>query len=147
LVSLHLRNLLHRKLLSRLAIPSIIAAAMLVGVIIDDTFFMPIPAITFPWTAVGLIIGYTFGRMIKISWNSDKTQLVLDGSSMVVIVVYLVIRIVTSITIRMEFSYLSYLLAIVLLVSVGSLTGKTLGTMNQIKHALMSNNSSSSRRD
>jgi hypothetical protein len=144
LVSLHLRNLLHRKLLLRLTIPSIIAAVIIIGVIID-TFFTPIPAITFVWILVGIIIGYPFGRLTKISWNSDKTQLVFVGSGVIVIGVYLVTRIITSIIIRMEFGYLSYVLAIVLLVTAGSIIGKTVGTMRQIQLALMSTTSSSRR--
>jgi hypothetical protein len=144
LVSLHLRNLLHRKLLLRLTIPSIIAAVIIIGVIID-TFFTPIPAITFAWILVGIIIGYPFGRLTKISWNSDKTQLVLVGSGVVVLGIYLVTRIITSIIIRMEFGYLSYVLDIVLLITVGSIIGKTLGTMRQIQLALMSTTSSSRR--
>jgi hypothetical protein len=62
---------------------------MLVTVVIDS-FFTSFPAITFAWILVGFIIGYPFGRLTKISWNSDKTQLVLDGSGMVLIVAYIV---------------------------------------------------------
>src|ERR671925_1145645 len=132
---MHLRNLLHRKLLTRLTLPSIIAAGMLIAVIIDS-FFTPFPAISFAWILVGIIIGYPFGRLTKISWNSDKTQLVLVGSGVVVLGIYLVTRIITSIIIRMEFGYLSYVLDIVLLITVGSIIGKTLGTMRQIQLAL-----------
>jgi hypothetical protein len=144
LVSLYLRNLLHRKLLLRLTIPSIIAAVILVSVIID-TLFTPIPAITFAWILIGIIIGYPFGRLTKISWNSDKTQLVLVGSGLVVLGVYLVTRIITSIIIRMELGYLSYVLDIVLLITVGSIIGKTFGTLRQIQLALKSTTSSSRR--
>jgi uncharacterized membrane protein len=72
--SLHLKNLLHRKLLFRLIIPLITAATaiMLVAVIIDS-FFTSFPAITFAWVLVGIVIGFPFGRLTKISWNSDKT--------------------------------------------------------------------------
>jgi ABC-type transport system involved in cytochrome bd biosynthesis fused ATPase/permease subunit len=70
--SLHLKNLLHRKLLFRLIIPLITAAMMLV-VIIIDSFFTSFPAITFAWVLVGIVIGFPFGRLTKISWNSDKT--------------------------------------------------------------------------
>jgi hypothetical protein len=110
---------------------------MLVGVIID-TFFTPIPVVTFAWILVGIIIGYPFGRLTEISWNSDKTQLVLVGSGVIVLVVFLVTRIITSIIIRMELGYLSYVLVIVLLVAVGSTIGKTLGTIRQIQLALKS---------
>jgi hypothetical protein len=144
LVSLYLRNLLHRKLLLRLTIPSIIAAVILVSVIID-TLFTPIPAITFAWILVGIIIGYPFGCLTKISWNSDKTQLVLVGSGLVVLGVYLVTRIITSIIIRMELGYLSYVLDIVLLITVGSIIGKTFGTLRQIQLALKSTTSSPRR--
>jgi hypothetical protein len=144
LVSLHLRNLLHRRLLLRLTLPSIIAAGMLVGVIIDS-FFTPFPAITYAWIPVGIIIGYPFGRLTKISWNPDKTQLVLDGSGLTLLVAYIVISIIRSMILRMEFGYLSYVLAITLIVSVGGMIGRTLGTMAQIKHALKSNSSSSPR--
>lgn len=141
---MHLRNLLHRKLLLRLTIPSIIAAGMLVGAIID-TFFTPIPAITFAWILAGIIIGYPFGRLTKISWNSDKTQLVLVGSGVIILGGYLVTRIITDIIIHMEFGYLSYMLAIVLLVAAGSGIGRTVGMMRQIQLALRSTSPSSRR--
>ena len=140
-LSLHLRNLLHRKLLSRLTIPMIISAVMAVVLIIDDTFFTPIPAISFAWILVGIIIGYPFGRLTKISWNSDKTQLVLDGSGVALVVVYTVTRIITTLLLRMEFGYLSYVLAITLLVSVGGSIGRELGMISQIKHAIRSTSS------
>lgn len=136
-----LRNLLDRKLVLRLTIPSIIAVVILVGVIID-TFFTAIPAITFAWIFVGIIIGYPFGRLTKISWNSDRTQLVLVGSQVVILGIYLVTKIITSLIIRVEFGYLAYMLAIVLLTTVGSIVGKTLGTLRQIQLALMSTSSS-----
>jgi TctA family transporter len=132
LVSMYLRNLLDRKLVLRLTIPSIIAAVILVGVIID-TFSTTIPAITLAWILVGIIIGYPFGRLTKISWNSDRAQLVLVGSQVVILGVYLVTKIITSIIIRMEFGYLAYVLAIVSLTTVGSIVGKTLGTLRQIQ--------------
>ena len=55
--SLHLRNLLHRRLLTRLTILIVIGAVMLV-VLIIELFYTPIPAITFAWILVGIIIGY-----------------------------------------------------------------------------------------
>jgi hypothetical protein len=67
------KKLLDRKLLLRLTIPSVIAAVILVGVIID-AFITAIPVITFAWILVGIIIGYPFGRLTKISWNSDRGQ-------------------------------------------------------------------------
>src|SRR5919197_1590971 len=139
-----LRNLLHRKILFRLTIPMIIAAVMLVVVIIDS-FFTSFPVITYAWILVGIIIGYPFGRLTKISWNSDKTQLVLDGSGVALLVVYIVTSIIRSIILRIEFGYLSYVLAITLLVSVGGIIGRTIGTMRQIELALKSNSSLSRR--
>jgi hypothetical protein len=136
LVSIRFRDLLHRKLVLRLTIPSIIAAVIIVGLIID-TFFTALPAITFAWILVGIIIGYPFGRLTKISWNSDRTQLVLVGSQVIILGVYLVTKIITSIIIRMEFAYLSYVLDIVLLTTAGSIIGKTLGTLRQIQLALL----------
>jgi hypothetical protein len=141
---MHLRNLLHRKLLTRLTLPSIIAAGMLIAVIIDS-FFTPFPAITYAWILVGIIIGYPFGRLTKISWNSDETQLVLVGSGVILLVAFVVTRIIASIIIRIEFGYLSYVLAIVLLAGVGGMIGRTLGIMRQIQLALKSNSSSSHR--
>jgi hypothetical protein len=141
---LHPRNLLHKKLLARLTIPLLIGAVMLVIPIID-LFSIPIPPITFVWLIVGIIIGYPFGRLTKISWNSDKTQLVLAGSGIVLLVVFIIIRIITSIIIRTEFGYLSYVLDIVLLVSVGGTVGRALGMLRQIRLTLASNNSSTNQ--
>ena len=135
-----LRNLLHKKLLFRLIIPVTIAAVMLVVVIIDS-FSTSFPALTYAWILVGAIIGYPFGRLTKISWNSDKTQLVLDGSGMVLVVVYIITSIIRSIVLRAEFGSLSYVLAITLLASVGGQIGRTLGVMRQIRLALKYNNS------
>lgn len=135
-----LRNLLHRKLLTRLTLPSIIAAGMFIAVIVDS-FFTPYPAITFAWILVGIIIGYPFGRLTKISWNSDKTQLVLVDSGVILLVAFVVTRIIMSIIIRTELGYLSYVLAIVLLVGVGGMIGRTLGTMRKIQLVLKSNSS------
>ena len=146
MVSLHFRNLLQRKLLLRLTLPSIIAAIMFVVVIVDS-FYTPFPANTYAWILVGIIIGYPFGRLTKISWNYDKTQLVLNGSGIGLLVAYIVTTIIRSIILRIEFGYLSYVLAIVLIASVGGMIGRTLGTIAQIKHALKSNRSSSSSRE
>jgi uncharacterized protein YggT (Ycf19 family) len=87
--------------------------------------------IIFAWIIVGIVIGYPFGRLTKISWNSDKTQLVLDGSGMVLIVSYIVSSIIRSIILHIKFGYLSYMLAIALLASVGGTIGKTLGMIRQ----------------
>ena len=118
----------------------IIATVMLIAVIIDS-LFTSFPAITFAWTLVGFTIGYPFGQLTKISWNSDKTQLVLDGSGMVLIVAYIVSSIIRSIILRIEFGYLSYVLSITLLASVGGTIGRTVGMMRQIRLALKSNSS------
>jgi hypothetical protein len=115
---------------------------MLFAVIIDS-FFTSFPAITFAWILVGIVIGFPFGRLTNISWNSDKTQLVLDGSGMALLVAYIVTSIVRSIIIRMEFGYLSYVLDITLLASVGGAIGRTLGMMKQIQLAIKSNRPSS----
>ena len=141
---LHLKNMLHRKLFARLTIPLVISAVMLVVPIIDF-LYLSIPPITFAWILVGIVIGYPFGRLTKISWNSDKTQLVLAGSGIALLVVFIIIRIITSIIIRTEFSYLSYVLDIVLLVSVGGTVGRALGMLRQIRLALASNISSKSQ--
>jgi hypothetical protein len=142
---LNLKSLLHKKLLARLTIPLIISAAMLVIPIIDF-FHSPIPVITFAWIIAGIAIGYPFGRMTKISWNSDKTQIVLVGSGIVILVVFIVIRIITSIIIRAEFGNLSYVLDIVFLVSAGGTIGRTMGMIRQIQLVLVSNKSSSDQR-
>jgi len=113
----------------------------MIGILIIDLFNTPVPVIIFAWVLVGMIIGYPFGHLTKISWNSDKTQLALVGSQMVLFVIFIITRIIASITIHIGFGYLSYVLAIILLVSVGVTIGKTLGMMRQIRLALKSNGS------
>ena len=111
---------------------------MFVSVIVDAVLFVSIPAITFAWILVGIIIGYPFGRLTKISWNSDKSQLALVGSQVIIQVIFIVTRIITSMIIRTEFAYLTYVLDIVLLISVGSSVGRTMGTLKQIRLAMAS---------
>ena len=115
---------------------------MLVTVVIDS-FLTSFPATTLAWILVGFVIGYPFGRLTKISWNSDKTQLVLDGSGIILMVAYIAISIIRTIILRMEFGYLSYVLAITLLVSVGGSIGRELGMIRQIRHAFRSTTTSS----
>jgi hypothetical protein len=141
--SFHLRNLLDKKLRTRLTIPIVISTAMIV-VIIADLLYTSIPLITFAWIFVGIIVGYPFGRLTRISWTSDNTQLALVGSGIALLVAFIIIRIITSMIIRMEFGYLPYVLDIVLLVSVGGTIGKTLGMMKQIRLALVTPNPSPS---
>ena len=57
----------------------------MLGILIIDLFKTPVPAITFAWVLVGMVIGYPFGHLTKISWNSDKTQLALVGLRMATI--------------------------------------------------------------
>ncbi len=114
-------------------------------VVIIDSFNTPFPGITYAWILVGIIIGYPFGRLTKISCNADRTQLVLDGSGVILLVAYVVTAIIRSIILRIEFGYLYYVLAITLLVSVGGMIGRTYGTVAQIKRALKSNSSYPSR--
>ena len=141
--SLHLRNLLDKKLRTRLTIPIVISTAMIV-VIIADLLYTSIPLITFAWIFVGIIVGYPFGRLTRISWTSDNTQLALVGSGIALLLAFIIIRIITSMIIRMEFGNLPYVLDIVLLVSVGGTIGKTLGMMKQIRLALVTTNPSPS---
>ena len=115
----------------------------MIVVLVIDLVYAHIPAITFTWVIVGIIIGYPFGRLTKISWNSDKTQLILDGSGIILILAFIVVRIIVSMLIRIEFGYLAYVLDIVLLVSIGGTIGKTLGMARQIRLALMSSGSTS----
>lgn len=70
--------------------------------------------------------------MTKISRNSDKTQLVLDGSGVILLVVCIVTSIIRCIIAGIEFGDLSYLLAIMLLVSVAGMNSMTLGMVRQI---------------
>jgi hypothetical protein len=117
-----LKNLLHRELLARLTIPIVISLVMLV-ILINDFLYTHIPLSTFAWIFAGFIIGYPSGRLTKISWNSDKTQLILLGSGIVLLILYIVIRIVTTAIIRIEFGHLSYALNITLLISIGGTIG------------------------
>jgi hypothetical protein len=111
-------------------------SVVMIVVIIIDSLLTSFPVNTFAWILVGFVIGYPFGRLTKISWNSDKTQVVLDGSGMVLIIAYIVVSIIRSIILRIEFGYLSYVLAITLLASVGGTIGRTLGMIRQIQLAL-----------
>jgi hypothetical protein len=116
----------------------------MIVVIIADLLHTSIPLITFAWIFVGIIVGYPFGRLTRISWTSDNTQLALVGSGIALLVAFIIIRIITSMIIRMEFGYLPYVLDIVLLVSVGGTIGKTLGMIKQIRLALVTTNPSPS---
>jgi hypothetical protein len=61
----------------------------------------------------------------------------LVGSGIGLLVIFILTRIITSIIVRMEFGYLSYVLDIVFLVSVGGTIGRAFGMVRQIRLALI----------
>ena len=116
----------------------------MLGILIIDLLKTPVPAITFAWVLVGMVIGYPFGHLTKISWNSDKTQLALVGSQMVHICSFHYNQNYREHNHSHRIWLFILCIAIILLVSIGVTIGKTLGMMRQIRLALKSNGSSSS---
>ena len=112
-------RVLHRKLLFRLTIPAVLGISMLVRVLSDYAFVVRFPPVTFALILPGIAVGHTFGRLTKVSWNSDRTQLILDGGQIAILVAYVAVRVVSVVVIHIELAGLTYAFDVIFLLGAG----------------------------
>ena len=131
-------QLLHRRLLVRLAMPVLVGVVML-GFVVSDVFGGQMPPLNLLWAVPGLLVGYPFGRLTKVAWDHETAQVVAGGGRQIVVLVAFVgIRFAARFLLNEEFGNLSYVTDLVLLITVGALAGRSLGLLQQIRTVLIS---------
>lgn len=84
-------GLVHRRLVLRVTVPVIVGVVML-GFVLIDLIEGRLPPLALRWALAGLALGYPFGRLTKVSWDSESSQVVRDGGQVAILLAYLVFR-------------------------------------------------------
>jgi hypothetical protein len=99
---LHWSRLVQRRLLVRLCVPGLIGLVLL-AFATADLVRGHAPAIVLVWLIPGAVAGYVFGRLTRVAWDSDISQLVQDGSGLALLLAYLAVRFGESIVLSPRF--------------------------------------------
>ena len=140
---MHWYRLLQRRLLIRVTLPTLLACVQLVLAIIDLARGKA-PAAALAWLFPGLLLGYPFGRLTHVSWNTEKSQLALLGGQSLLTVIYLLVVLGAHFVLKHELSQVRPVSTIVLLVAAGIALGRLVGLSHQILHALSDRGTESS---
>lgn len=119
----------------RLVLPMLLGGGML-GVVIGDVVQGHVGLGLLTWLAPGILIGYPFGRMTKLTWQDDQLNVVMDRGQIALILVYVVVRYATRAAVTTVFGDLTTIGDILLLVTGGTLIGRSLGIIRPIRMAL-----------
>lgn len=126
---------LQRRILIRLFLPVLLGFMMLVTVLVDvATGHTPVTALMllFP----GFLVGFPFGRMTKVAWDSEKSQVVLIGRQLLVFVAYLSVRLVSRLLLYEHFAGVSFAVDVISLFSIGSMFGYSWALSRRVRGAL-----------
>src|SRR5689334_13060000 len=115
---MHWYRLLQRRLLIRVTLPTLLACVQLILAIIEVARGHA-PAIALTWLLLGLLLGYPFGRLTHVSWNTEKSQLALLSGQSLLTVGYLLVVLGAHVVLKHELSQVRPVSAIVLLVAAG----------------------------
>ena len=131
----HWSRLVHRRLLLRLTLPGLIGVVLLILAVVD-LVRGHVPPLVLLWLVIGIATGYPFGHMTKVAWDSDKSQLVQDGSGLLLLAGYLVLRLGERFLLNPAVVNLPYVTNGAALAGAGLLIGRFLGMRRTIRRAL-----------
>jgi len=135
---------LQRRILIRLFLPVLLGIMMLATVLVDvATSHTPITAfiLLFP----GFVIGFPFGRMTKVAWDSEKSQVVLIGRQLLLFVAYLSVRLASRLLLSERLEGVSFAVDVISLFSIGSMFGYSWGLSRRVRGALRTSSEQSPR--
>ncbi|MGE0542899.1 MAG: hypothetical protein AB7R89_22255 [Dehalococcoidia bacterium] len=137
---IHWGRLLQRRLLIRVTLPTLIGIVQLVFAVVAVTGGNT-PARILLWMFPAIIAGYVFGRITKIAWAHEGTQIALVRGQILITVAYILVRIGTKIALNETLGDRVNLADVLLVLSFGFFLGRTLGLADQIWQALSSRHS------
>ncbi len=129
------RRLVERRLIFRVTIPFLIGLVLLVLALVDLSQGHA-PARVLLWLLPGFAVGYGFGRMTGVAWDSEASQVVQDGSGTVLLIAYLIVRFGEAYLLSPRFFDWPYVSNAAALVGVGLMLGKGIGTRKKTMRAL-----------
>ena len=128
-------RLVHRRLLVRVVLPYAIGLVLLV-LAVTDLVRGQVPAAVLLWLVPGIAIGFPIGRMTKVAWDSEKSQVVQDGAGMLLLLGYIAVRLGVGYVLNPRILDWPYVTNAAALVGVGLLFGRWHGTIRSIRYAL-----------
>jgi hypothetical protein len=137
---IHWGRLFQRRLLIRVTIPTLIGIVQLVFAVVAITGGNT-PARILLWMFPAIIAGYVFGRITKIAWVHEGTQIALVRGQILITVAYILVRIGTKVALNETLGDRVNLADVLLVLSFGFFLGRTLGLADQIWQALHSRHS------
>lgn len=126
---------LQRHVLIRLFLPVLLGLLMLATVLVDlATGHTPVTALIllFP----GFLVGFPFGRLTKVAWDSEKSQVVLLGRQLLVFGAYLSVRLSLRLLLSEHLAGVSFAVDVISLFSIGSMFGYSWGLSQRVRGAL-----------
>lgn len=130
------RQLLQRKLLLTVTIPTAIGLIQLAFAIYAIVTGDARPLVLL-FMLPALLVGYLFGKRVKIAWDDESAQVSLIQAQVLLTVSYIVVRIGTHILLEKTLaSRIHGVATAVLIVSFGLFFGRSLALAVQIWHAL-----------
>ena len=133
----HWPRLVHRRLLLRLTAPALIGLVLL-ALAVADLVRARAPAAILLWIVPGVAAGYVFGRLTRVAWDSEASQVVQDGGGVVLLLAYVGVRLGEGYVLSPRFFDWPYISNAAALLGVGLLLGRALGTRKAIVRALES---------
>ncbi len=126
---------LDRALFLRFALPVLIGLAML-GTVLVDLADGHTPLVALLALGPGVVLGYPFGRLTKVGWNPEKSQVALIGSQLLVFAAYLSVRLWSRFVVAEEFRGVTFAADLIRLLSIGSMAGYSWGLSRRIRTVL-----------
>jgi apolipoprotein N-acyltransferase len=130
------RRLLQGKLLRQVRLPALIGLIQL-GMALVEMVRTPVTPASLAWLLACFVIGFGFGRAIRVVWDDDAAQVVLVGGQVVLTLAFVIVSVSSKVVLKHAFDGLTSAAVIVLLASSGLLLGHSVGLMRQIRSALM----------
>ena len=117
--------------------PGLIGLALL-ALAVADLVRARAPVGILLWVVPGVAAGYVFGRLTRVAWDSEASQVVQDGGGVVLLLAYVGARLGEGYVLSPRFFDWPYISNAAALLGVGLLLGRVLGTRKAIVQALES---------
>ncbi len=127
----------HQKVRRRFYIPIVMGLVMLmIGLYDSGAHQMPVWQLL-AWFIGGALIGFLFGHLTKVRWDTDKELIIFEEGQGIVMVVYIIIRIISELIIHRTMGSGIYFIDTILLFASGSLIGRSIGIGRNVREKIM----------
>lgn len=129
-------ELLQKRIFLRLLVPMLWALGML-GLVIYDVYKGEVSPIQLPWLLPGVVLGVPFGVLTKVVWADGQVKVKGDKLQFLLIAVYIAVRFGSRYVLSNTLGEVSYIGDIALLLTSGTLIGRSLGLAWKVRRVLL----------